>query len=241
MILFGGLAAGCAHGPRSTATAADCSVERGGPWREYTSKHFIVDTDAPEERAAKLIAKLEKLRALDLQALLGEQVEIAGRVRVLAPKSRGQFVDLVGGDLGGLFKSHGLFGDPAILVPVDSMDEDPEVLAHELAHAISFYLFPEQLTWFAEGLAGFVQTLASPPQAGEMVLGSHMVHGRSPSAAAGAVPRWFAQFTAAYGQVVSARQVLTWKGTEDRDVPGVYHVSMEHARPSIRRLPEATF
>lgn len=199
-------------------------MQQGGPWREYTSKHFIVDTDAPEARAARLIAALEKLRALELQTLLGEQAEIPGRLRVLAPKSRGQFFDLAGGTLGGFFMQDGVFGDPAMLAPVEGMDEDPELLAHELAHAISLHLFPQQPRWFAEGLAGFVQTLGAPPKEGEMPVGSHMVHGRSPAHAAGAVPRWFGRFTAAYGQAVSARQVLLWKGAEDRDVPGAYHV-----------------
>lgn len=36
---------------------------------------------------------------------------------------------------------------------------DPGVVAHELAHAISWYLFPEQQHWFLEGLAAFVASI----------------------------------------------------------------------------------
>ena len=64
-----------------------CPAKGGEPWREYRSAHFVLDTDSGTGDAQKLIQKMEHMRALVLQALVGEQVEIPGRVRVLAFKA----------------------------------------------------------------------------------------------------------------------------------------------------------
>src|ERR1700681_2736700 len=71
-----------------------CSAQGGPQWREYRTRHFIVDTDQSPQSAAILIKDLETLHALELQSLVGEQVEIPGHVRVLAPASEALFKEL---------------------------------------------------------------------------------------------------------------------------------------------------
>src|ERR1700682_2634408 len=73
-----------------------CSAQGGPQWREYRTRHFIVATDQSPQSAAILIRDLETLHALELQALVGEQVEIPGHVRVVAPASEALFNELVG-------------------------------------------------------------------------------------------------------------------------------------------------
>ena len=214
--------AACASAPASRPSAPAAAEERASAWREYTSHHFVVMTDALPERAPRMVAQLERLWSLDLAALVGDQVDTAGRVRVIVPNERGRFRDLVGDGSGG-FYSTGIYGQPFVVVPVDAFDRDLEAVAHEVAHAISFYLFPEQSRWFTEGLAAFVETLAGPSQDGFAALGSHLVRGRGKAGAVGRVPRRFEGIDVRFASV-PAKDLLAWKGVEDPATPGRYHV-----------------
>lgn len=179
-------------------------------------------TDAAPGRATRMVAQIERLWSLDLAALVGEQVETAGRVRVIAPNERGRYLDVVGKGFGAFF-SFGLYGEPFIMAPVDAFDRNPELVAHEVAHAISYYLFPEQSHWFTEGLAAFIQTLAGGAQEGRSELGSRLVHGGSKAGAVGRIPRDFEDLDISIAAVPAA-DLLIWKGAEDRATPGRYHV-----------------
>src|SRR5258706_2950398 len=96
--ILGMLAVGCASGP-----SVRCAVHGGAEWTEYQSDQFIVATDAPEDDGAKLIQRLEQLRAADLAALVGEQVDIPGRLRVLAFARYDEFQAFRGPLVGGYY------------------------------------------------------------------------------------------------------------------------------------------
>jgi hypothetical protein len=51
-----------------------CPARGGAPWREYRSAHFVIDTDAGARDAQSLVREFEHMRALLLQALVGERV-----------------------------------------------------------------------------------------------------------------------------------------------------------------------
>jgi tetratricopeptide (TPR) repeat protein len=53
-------------------------------WDEYTSAHFIVDSDLLTFVVAGLIEKLETMRAVELRALIADRIALPGRVRVIA-------------------------------------------------------------------------------------------------------------------------------------------------------------
>jgi tetratricopeptide (TPR) repeat protein len=118
--------------------------------------HFLVDSDLERAEIEPIIATLERTRALVLRALVDDQVEIPGHVRILAVTDTAYFRELVGEFVGGYF-GLGYFDEPTILIPVDALRGRTATVAHELAHAISSYLFPVQPRWFAEGLAQFVE------------------------------------------------------------------------------------
>src|SRR5713226_2985903 len=147
-ILIAALATACGHigGFRCPA--------RGGPaWREYRSRHFLLDTDLSDSDAQVLIEDLETLHALELQAMLGEQVEIPGHVLVVVPAEHRLFAGLAdaanighrsseregGPTIGGYFKVSPL-GQPMIVLPRGRNAWDRETIAHELVHHISAYL-----------------------------------------------------------------------------------------------------
>lgn len=135
------LTAVLAAGPASAAFK--CSARGGAVWHELRTEHFLLDTDLGSQRAAILLKQLETLHAMELQALVGEAVEIPGHLRVVAFADPGDFRELAGSRyIGGYYLVTG-FG-PMIVIPVEGFEANREVVAHELAHYLSHFIFPLQ-------------------------------------------------------------------------------------------------
>jgi tetratricopeptide (TPR) repeat protein len=137
-----------------------CPDRGGAAWREYRSDHFLVYSDLDREHAAGIVQELESVRAMELAVMAEEGQEIAGRVRVVAPAEGRMFRAIAPPGVLGYSIVSGL-GEPTIVLHAGSIRRDPEVLAHELAHSLSWHLYVRQPQWFTEGLAHFVQTVAS--------------------------------------------------------------------------------
>jgi hypothetical protein len=194
-------------------------------WTELRSAHFILDTDASDAEAAAIIAKLEKLRALVLQAMVGEQVLIPGHIRVLAPRNNGAFLDISGQDVAGKYYL-GPDDVPFIAVAADDFSSGSlETIAHEVTHAVSFYLFPEQPRWFAEGIAQFTQTVGNNADTRDATIGTRIGNRAIAANAAGAVPRFYEFATADPGAIVPPAQLFEWHGVEDPAITGRYHLT----------------
>jgi hypothetical protein len=193
-------------------------------WREYKTAHFILDTDASGAQAESMVSALEKARAADLAVLVGGDVELPGHIRIIAPASRGLFLEMAGDWTAALYM-HGPYQEPVVLAPVAGFADDPEVAAHELAHAISRYLFPEQRHWFSEGLAEFVQTVAARRTETGSTASTHIAHGVSMGSAAGAVPTGYAGWLGQSDLAVRSAELLNWNGVEDKALWGRYHAA----------------
>ena len=219
LLLVAALSA-CAH-----RTSFRCEARGGASWSEYRSRHFIVDTDAKPARAARLVELLETLQLLDLKALAGSDLELPGRLRVVALADAADFRQLAPSWTGAYF-TLGRFGEPTIVIPLDAVDSDREVLAHELAHYVSRYLFPIQPLWFAEGLAEFVQTLAAPtPRPEQPPTGSHLArNAKVPPHSVGRIPADLQRWSPLIRPTPAAK-LLAWRSGEDADVPGLEHAS----------------
>ena len=199
-----------------------CPAKGGSQWHEYRSAHYVIFTDVGEFKLGRLVAQLESMHTLEVQALVGEQVEIPGRLRVIALADPGLFSDLAGQyEIGGYFK-YGFFSEPTIVLPVSGLDVDPEIVAHEVAHHITRFFFVRQPPWFSEGLPEFLQTVAAVDTPLEPRIGSHIVRGQRDHAnAIGAVPRYMAQALQEAPRV-SFKELFDWNGSADRE--GGYHV-----------------
>jgi len=163
--------------PLAAGAGFRCPAKGGPEWREYRSKHFVVQTDAERFKVALLVAQLESMHVLELQALVGEQVEIPGHLRVIAFANPALFTDFAGEyQIGGYYTRTAL-GEPVIALPIEGLEAAPETVAHEIAHYLSTFLFPRQPAWFSEGLAQFVQTVAESKTRIEPQTGSHLVRG----------------------------------------------------------------
>jgi tetratricopeptide (TPR) repeat protein len=191
-----------------------CPAKGGPEWREYRSKHFVVQTDAEPSKVALLVAQLESIHALELQALVGEQVDIPGRLQVVAFANRSVFTDFVGKGVSAYLKSSSL-GETTLVVPVQGLEADPQSVANEIARHLFFFLFPWRPAWFTEGLARFVQTVAqveSPiqPTGWQIVPGE-----RDESGGVGGVPRLIGD---ALREVptLSFKELFDWDGHDER-------------------------
>jgi len=202
-----------------------CPARGGAQWREYRSAHFLIDTDARIEHVESMVQRLEQMRALVLQALVGEQVEIPGRLRVLVFADESDFRDMVSDpNTAGYFRL-GSFGEPTVVVPKNSLSSDPELGAHEIAHYLSYYLFPVQPRWFAEGLAEWVQTVAARRELPSAPTGSHFRRGAGAAFGnmAGALQPLLARYIQTGTPALPAKDLLTWSGTETETYAGRGH------------------
>jgi tetratricopeptide (TPR) repeat protein len=211
----------------AAALAADaprCTLPSAGDWHEYRTKHFVVDTDVGRTKAELLIGRLEKMHGLVVTALVGEVVDIPGRVRVVAPSDPGFFQALAAYDRDiSAFFTITRMSEPVIVLPVGGVEADVTTVAHELAHHVSWYLFPRQPHWFSEGLAQFVETVANEDAEQAPELGSHIARGdRSRAGAAGVASRRI-QRRLELARPFSAKELFDWRGDPADDSVGSFH------------------
>jgi len=161
----------CAH-----SRPDGCSLPGKGAWREYVSKHFLILADE-ETNSEKLVSSLEELHAAVLGALVDPPIETPSRVRAVVLPAHSDLAKLLGPNVEGIYFRPNTDHQPTILFSADSVDRLPQVLAHELAHMLSFYLFPRQKPWFAEGLAQFVESVAKADAQGRRWAGGEPMNG----------------------------------------------------------------
>src|SRR5258707_14182645 len=140
------------YGVASSATVYAgfrCPAKGGPEWREYRSKHFVMDTDASPSVVPELIGRLERIHALELQALFGEQLEIPGHARVIAFADPHLFTDVAGSPAIGAYFTYSKLREPTIVLPEEWGDQG-QTIAHEMAHYLSRFHYPWQPTWFSE-------------------------------------------------------------------------------------------
>ncbi len=210
-----------------TLAAFRCSAKGGASWREYRTAHFVIDTDAGAGDVQNLVRQLERMHVLVLQALVGEQVEIPGRVRVLAFNDQTDFIEMAGQGIAAYYM-RGLLGEPSIVLPIRKAWESPETVAHEFAHHLSFFLFPVQQSWFTEGLAEWVQTVAARPgETATFNTGSHIARGTNvmSGSVAGGIPNNLKGWLQKDTPPIPAKQLFAWDGEESGGTAGTGHFS----------------
>lgn len=187
-----------------------CSARGGAEWREYRSKHFLVATDIPKDAAAMLIKNLERIHTMVMHAMVGEEVDLPARTRVTAFGDSGQFKEVARG-YGG-YHTISPSKEARIVIPVLRLNADPEVVAHELVHHLSWYLFARQPRWFSEGLAQFIQTVASDRIDNEthLATGTHIVRGDThQQGGVGVIPHDF-NYEFQETPPVKVKELLSW-------------------------------
>ncbi|HET9598269.1 MAG TPA: hypothetical protein VFP65_21960 [Anaeromyxobacteraceae bacterium] len=202
--------------PVAAAAAEPCTLPGGDGWTAHRTAHFDVFL-GPRSRAriADLAAQLERTRALVVTGIAGEEVDIPGRIRVVAFDTAEDFRRTTGSPEATAFSIAGpVTGRATLALYVEGVEADAEVVARELAGWVSYDLYPRRRAWFAAGLATFVQTVALPQQdAPPPDAGARAAPGEVSGMAGLATPklsRWVDVVP-----LVDAADLLAWRGQED--------------------------
>jgi len=125
-------------------------------WRELTTAHFVLRSDAQLGLAERAIRELELYRVL-LIAAMPSLAAVERRVEVHAFASEGAFLEASRSRPG--FVGHVLTNSAGYQVITlwlfawRDQESQADILAHELVHSLSRHVIPNQPRWFAEGLA----------------------------------------------------------------------------------------
>jgi len=136
---------------------------KGGPaWREFSTDHFVVWTDASEDRARELVGEIERLRQVVVGTAFPRATAMT-RSFVIALRDDAETDAFMPGDFFAAVASPpngNLLREPVIVMSASSNAFGSDrVAAHELVHAISHAVIPVQPRWFAEGMAKFYETV----------------------------------------------------------------------------------
>jgi hypothetical protein len=140
---------------------------------ELTSEHFTLWTDAPAERARRIVQKMERLRRIVLGTAFENAADQPGRSMVIALRDRDEFHAFAPREAGAWTAppGHNPLRQPLIVVAADAEGHDSAVFTHELTHVISYNVIREQPRWFAEGMAGYFETIRLDEEHGKVELG----------------------------------------------------------------------
>jgi hypothetical protein len=146
--------------------------EKRGQWRQLTSEHFVVWTDTSPSRAQNLMRTMENLR----QVVLGVsffKTEAPGRSFVIAFHDLDELREYTPVQfIARAWSSDNLLRQPVIVLATSSLEDDRRIVTHELTHVISFNAIATQPSWFAEGLAGYFETVRLDEERATVELGA---------------------------------------------------------------------
>ena len=142
------------------------------PWLEIHSTHFTVITDAGEKKGKEVALRFEQMRAVFAVLLMKQRLNEPLPLTILvfkddkdyyqsAPLRRGQpisgqAVDAQPIAVPGFF----LPGDDQNFIVLNSQVEEPwRAVAHDFAHLLLNYNYPEVQGWFDEGLAEYFSSI----------------------------------------------------------------------------------
>jgi tetratricopeptide (TPR) repeat protein len=161
LLIAAGALAGCA------GKLPPCPAAGGPTWRELTSAHFRVRTDADPETARGALRDLEQFQSALLTVFRAAPDMRTGQLPVIVVGEG--WDDFSDPRLVGWF-SRALF-QPLVVMRAESQLGPQEVIKHELLHYLSAKVMPIQPRWLAEGLASYFETLEYDPDRGEVTVG----------------------------------------------------------------------
>jgi tetratricopeptide (TPR) repeat protein len=163
-ILTTALLSGCTH--------FVCPDRGGPPWRELKNDHFVLQTDLDPDQARQIFTQLELMRAALLNLISKQKVEEPGPLKTIAFARQSDFAEYTP-----VKSSTGLFkrsqNGEEVMIFAGDLDSYPRrIIAHELAHYLSFHTIGRQPLWFSEGLASYFETVGD----GKMEAGALQQH-----------------------------------------------------------------
>lgn len=157
--------AGAACAPRAVLPQLP---SQGGPaWRELTSEHFLLWTDASSARARELVRGLEERyqilargmnRAEQPRRIFAVVFRNAEELQFFLPKNLAAFA----------WSQDNPTHQPGVVMSAETWGP---IINHELAHGISFALLESQPRWLAEALACYFEAARVDEVSQEVTIG----------------------------------------------------------------------
>src|ERR1700691_6447427 len=149
----GVLVAGCVVFFSLASHAAEPS-----PWLEIHSTHFTVITDAGEKKGKDVALRFEQMRAVFAVLLMKQRLNEPLPLTILAFKDDKDYYQSAPLRQGQPIGVPGFFlpGDDQNFIVLNSQQEESwRAVAHDFAHLLLNYNYPEVQGWFDEGLAEY--------------------------------------------------------------------------------------
>jgi hypothetical protein len=146
-------AVGCA------AALPEVPSKGGPPWRELTTEHFTLWTDATAERGRDLVDEMEHVRSV-VYGVAFPDLAVGGRTFAVAFRNQRESGNFTPPDHPAVTYSGTTMElrQPLMVFYADAHHDD-QLVAHELTHAVSYSAVHDQPRWFAEGLATYFENL----------------------------------------------------------------------------------
>jgi hypothetical protein len=137
----------------TSAAAAEQS-----PWLEIHSTHFTVITDAGEKKGKEVALRFEQMRAVFATLLMKQRLNEPFPLTILAFKNDKDYYQSAPLLQGQPIRVPGFFlpGEDQNFIVLNLLDEESwRAVAHDFAHLLLNYNYPEVQAWFDEGLAEY--------------------------------------------------------------------------------------
>jgi hypothetical protein len=128
------------------------------PWLEIHSTHFTVITDAGEKKGKDVALRFEQMRAVFAVLLMKQRLNEPLPLTILAFKDDKDYYQSAPLRQGQPIGVPGFFlpGDDQNFIVLNSQQEESwRAVAHDFAHLLLNYNYPEVQGWFDEGLAEY--------------------------------------------------------------------------------------
>lgn len=141
---------------------------QGGPaWRELTSEHFVLWTDASSARGLELMRSLEDRYQILARGM--NRAEQRGRILAIVFRSAEELQFFLPPNLAAFAWSQDNPTDqPGVVMSAETWGS---IINHELAHGISYALLENQPRWLAEALACYFEMARVDPVTQEVTIG----------------------------------------------------------------------
>src|SRR5580698_5191734 len=151
------LLAGCVVFLSLASRAAEQS-----PWLEVHSTHFTVITDAGEKKGKEVALRFEQMRAVFAVLLMKDRLNEPVPLTILAFKNDKDYYQSAPLRQGQPIDAPGFFlpGEDQNFIVLNLLEEESwRAVAHDFAHLLLNYNYPEAPAWFDEGLTEYFSSI----------------------------------------------------------------------------------
>jgi tetratricopeptide (TPR) repeat protein len=132
------------------------------PWLEVHSTHFTVITDAGEKKGTEVALRFEQMRAVFATLLMKQRLNEPVPLTILAFKNDKDYYQTAPLRQGQPIHAPGFFlpGEDHNFTVLNLLEEESwRAVAHDFAHLLLNYNYPEVQGWFDEGLVEYFSSI----------------------------------------------------------------------------------